>query len=149
MRRSPTIARFAAEELCDRRKAAERMIATGQATRAHAHAELLPFMRLALDLDADLPWIDEAVAEVRQSLVVITGEWRDAGERLSRVWIADDLCGEGTTRAALIKARDRAISRAEAEPSRWPRASRLAALAWAYRCPPFTAASTQSGRKAA
>ncbi|WP_288413805.1 hypothetical protein [uncultured Novosphingobium sp.] len=149
MYRDRYIAHLASEEFIDRQKAAARVVASGQATQSRANAELRPFMRLACDLDADLPWIRDEVAGLREPVPVVYGQWADPGERLARMWLADDLCPRPAVVTALTKARDRALQRAEAEPARWPRASRLIALAWAYDCQPYASVAPPPLQRAA
>jgi len=120
-------AALCAAEFEDRRAAARRLVESGKASAARAEAELRPFAALACRWGLDVPELRAPIAELQRATF-------DGDARAARIHLADELCSPANIRAALIKARDRALDRAETEPARLPRATRLATLAAAFGC---------------
>lgn len=134
------LAALCADELADRRSAARRLLASGRSLPALAEAELRSFAALACRWGLDVPELAAEIAHLQHA--AFHGDARSA-----RVHVADELCPPAGIRAALVRARDRALDRAEADPARLPRATRLATLAAAFGCALIDPA--QSERKAA
>jgi hypothetical protein len=134
------LAALCADELADRRAAARRVVEAGSARPERAEAELRPFAALACRWGLDVPELSAEIAQLQHAAF-------HGDARAARVHVADELCSPAGIRAALIKARDRALDRAEMDPSRLPRATRLATLAAAFGC--ALVDPVQSERKAA
>jgi len=135
-------AQLAAEELRDRQTSARRLIGEGKVTRARALAEIKPFVALACRWGVNLP-------ELRDEIEQLRGVFGADDLALARRLVADDLCPTHGISDALVKARDRAVERALSDPTRQPRATRLAMIAAAFGCPHYRAAAAEPERKAA
>lgn len=104
-----TIAQLAALLYRRRAEKASAVVASGRMTRAQANALLRPWLAIACTVGADLPGLDQAVADRRagHETVLTPGHAR---------WLAaDDICPRSTWAGVLAGARDQAFDKMVAD----------------------------------
>jgi hypothetical protein len=104
----PEVSRLAAQAFTARQAAARRRFAQGEIALDTAVAHLRPWLAVACLLGADLPELDEMLADRRVFNVDGTAALTEGELR----WLAaDDICPRARWQPMLAKARDRAVDR--------------------------------------
>ena len=130
MDRVPTIPRIAAAAFTQRQQRARRAVGAGELTRAMAEDRLRPWLAIACRAGADLPELEDPLADLRQKDPA--GNWL-CSDAEARAVLADQICPRASWAPLLAKARDHALRDAEALAlsPRTPPPERDAALAHA------------------
>jgi hypothetical protein len=104
------LARIAAAAFADRQAEAARLVRNGGMLRGEAERRLAPWLAIACLAGADLPELDEALAELREKDPDDVWTFSDAQ---ARALLASDICPRARWVPLLAKARDAALRRAE------------------------------------
>ncbi|MCW1985362.1 UNVERIFIED_ORG: hypothetical protein M2348_001094 [Sphingomonas sp. R1F5B] len=104
-----TLAQLAALLYRRRAETASAVVASGKMTRAQANAHLRPWLAIACTLGADLPGLEERVAERRMFHDHVLGPGH------ARWLAADDICPRSIWAGVLAGARDQAFDKMVAD----------------------------------
>jgi hypothetical protein len=105
------LARIAAAAFADRQAEAARLVRNGGMLRGEAERRLAPWLAIACLAGADLPELDEALADLREKDPDNVWTFSDGQ---ARALLASDICPRARWVPLLAKARDAALRRAEA-----------------------------------
>lgn len=120
------LANAAAAEFQLRQARARRMVRDGTLSETAATRALRPWLAIACRAGADLPELEDGLAEL--SVTSLDGTaWLTPGQLRAR--LADDICPARIWRADLIAARDAGLSAADTNPAAADRARALVAIA--------------------
>lgn len=142
-----SIPMIAAEEYRLRVASADRKVAMGQLSQAHADALIAPWQSIALLSRAEVPELAFPLAEARRAIVHYPGGGKPAvhdhliDEDDARMMLASDICGPNVWGPTLSKARDAALTKATT-PEKIARARNLCRLARAMDVPLTPASCT-------
>jgi hypothetical protein len=115
-----TAATIAAQQFTRRKALAQQAIAARVATSDQATRKLLPWLAIACRAGADLPELNEALADLRS--VQIThgpgaGQYRDVSDAEARALLADEICRPELWRPELQRATGAALRKSENDPA--------------------------------
>lgn len=105
------LARIAAAAFADRQAEASRLVRNGGMLRGEADRRLAPWLAIACLAGADLPELEEPLADLREKDPDDVWTFSDAQ---ARALLASDICPRARWAPLLAKARDAALRRAEA-----------------------------------
>lgn len=123
------LAEIATTEWQLRRAQASKLVSAGDLPRDLADARLRPWLAIACRCGADLPELEQALAD-RRTFYPDGSAW--ASERQLRAMLADDICPRPRWQAVLAQARDEALlhgDRPDAPPATVERARAVMLLA--------------------
>lgn len=109
------LANLAAGEFQQRQERANAMVRRGDMPADIVNARLRPWLAIACLLGANLPELDEGLAELRVCQTFPGGEMGSRSEADARTILAADICPRATWLNALATARDAAIRAGHAE----------------------------------